>query len=73
MQERRNTWNCRDFPPARLTESEGFVGRAHTWGALTDLWRPSRVVQGTGRCLGLWRGLSEAAHIHVCWMLRTER
>lgn len=28
-------------------------------GALTDLWRPSRVVQGTGRCLGLWRGLSE--------------
>ena len=28
-------------------------------GALTDLWRPGRAVQGTGRCLWLWRGFSE--------------
>lgn len=62
MQEHRARGTAGTSPPAGPTESEGFVGRAALgphMGALTDLWRPGRAVQGTGWCLWLRRGFSE--------------
>ena len=62
MQEHRARGTAGTSPPAGPAESEGFVGRAPLgphMGALTDLWRPGRAVQGTGWCLWLRRGFSE--------------